>query len=542
MDFSIYNNDKSKLNKLNIKANTDFSQIQKKIGNDTLNSVWKIIDNGDNIVQKNELDLLNKLLNAADNTVDGQKGNNKLDSNELSKLLEKINNGSIREIFNRPETGTINTQKEKLKNYSYIDNVSPKPTDLKPGDYRVRLFGYTPGVVNVDYSELKALKKDEYYIDSYKREENEDGTFTEKPVIRKKQAAARNKSDWSEGVDRRIHKINLAANNAPSALQLKEELEAIGKEVGFEVESINIPEDKKYGLGMWMEDYGIRRADGKMLVIGQNSAKQIEALKTDREKLVSSVEHRKNIATSWQGSGAQYADEFATTIRNNEKVESKSYLEGGNVLNTKLKDGTPGAIIGEESLTFTLEAMGLENTEENIKLAKAQIAEDLGLKEENITFIPQYDFHIDMNYRPLHNGQVAVPDFEEAIKVLTETNIDNMKAREKAELIKELEELNEKTAPIREEAEKALTEKGYTLVKIPHFATRSKSTINFMNGIGGTAKNGDSYYITNHSEYPDLNDAISEYLKKAGIDKTYFVTTTKYLKRMGGVDCLTQET
>ena len=63
-----------------------------------------------------------------------------------------------------------------------------------------------------------------------------------------------------------------------------------------------------------------------------------------------------------------------------------------------------------------------------------------------------------------------------------------------------------------------------------------------MNGVGGTsAKTGQTYYITNKSEYPELQEIVQDYFKKAGIDNVYFVSTTDKLRRKGGIDCLTQE-
>ena len=222
-------------------------------------------------------------------------------------------------------------------------------------------------------------------------------------------------------------------------------------------------------------------------------------------------------------------------------VRSKSYLEGGNVLNTRLSDGTPAAVVGQESIGYTLQAMDLANNEENVEIAKKQIIEDLGLKAENVTFMPQYDFHIDMAYRPLHNGQMAVPDYDEGIKLLQETPIEGMTEQNKQELITQLTEMRDKTADIRRQAKEKLTEGGYEIVKIPCFATGSNSTINYMNGIGGTSKTGESFYITNKSEYPELNEAMKKYFKNAGIDKMYFVSTGPFLKAQGGIDCLTQE-
>ncbi|MBQ7074806.1 hypothetical protein IJM86_07365 [bacterium] len=50
--------------------------------------------------------------------------------------------------------------------------------------------------------------------------------------------------------------------------------------------------------------------------------------------------------------------------------------------------------------------MQLPDTEENRKKVKNQIATELGLDEQNIVFIPQFDFHIDMFYRPLNDGEI----------------------------------------------------------------------------------------------------------------------------------------
>ncbi|MCR5411968.1 MAG: hypothetical protein K6E76_03040 [Patescibacteria group bacterium] len=56
--------------------------------------------------------------------------------------------------------------------------------------------------------------------------------------------------------------------------------------------------------------------------------------------------------------------------------------------------------------------MNLQDTSSNQEQAKKQIAKDLGLSLDQIIFIPQFDFHIDMFYRPLHNGEIGVPDYE----------------------------------------------------------------------------------------------------------------------------------
>lgn len=330
-------------------------------------------------------------------------------------------------------------------------------------------------------------------------------------------------TNWNEGLNRTISRINIAKN-----IPFKSELIAIGQEEGFEVREIESGDD------VWIEDSSIRRFDGKKYVSMYEGAVELNdgAFTSDRG----------NIS---MGGGARVfsrGDAFNLEIDNSIKYYGTSYLEGGNVLNTLSKDGKPSAIVGDSSIAYTLDVMELENTPENVEKAKLQIAEDLGLSPNDVTFIPQYDFHIDMLYHPLDNGEIAIPDFEEAIQILKQNSISGMCEEEKNNRIARLEQLRDNTALIREEAEDKLKFAGYKLVKIPCFTTDSKDKTNFMNGVGGTSKKtGNKFFITNKSEYADLQEIIAGYFKKAGIDKVYFVSSTDYLGRMGGIDCLTQE-
>lgn len=459
MTYSFWNNSGTELSKIKFKKNENWSEIAKKTNNAKFNSLWTLVDNGDGIVQKDEIKMLNKLLKVADKSVENTKGNKQIENEELIALSKKIQDGTIKDEID-----------EKT-----FERISSNLT----------------------------------------------------------------KSTWSEGVDRNISQINISSVNINNAQSrqfpvIKEELEAIGKEVGFEVNDWKLLNSG----GIWIEDYGVRRSDGKMIVISEDAAGGVDANRRNREHI---IQNRKNISTIGQGSAVSYFDLVEAKFQQEDLVRSKSYLEGGNVLNTKLADGTPAAVVGEESIGYTLQAMGLENNEENVEIAKKQIAEDLGLKTEKVTFMPQYDFHIDMAYRPLHNGQMAVPDYDEGIKLLQETNIEGMSGQAKQALITKMTEMRDKTAGIRLQAENKLTEAGYEIVKIPCFATDSQSTINYMNGIGGTSKTGESFYITNKSDYPELNEAMKKYFKNAGIDKMYFVSTSPFLSAQGGIDCLTQE-
>jgi hypothetical protein len=87
----------------------------------------------------------------------------------------------------------------------------------------------------------------------------------------------------------------------------------------------------------------------------------------------------------------------------------------------------------------------------NIEIAKQQIAQDLELPLENIIYIPQFDFHIDMWFRPLQDGVIATPDFDSAIHILTDLlATEQFTPEEKTELetLKQgLETMNTTTAP-----------------------------------------------------------------------------------------------
>lgn len=316
--------------------------------------------------------------------------------------------------------------------------------------------------------------------------------------------------NWSEGLNRKINYIKIPESDDKRITTLKKELEDIGNQVGFKVIETQTPQ-------LWLEDYAIRRFDGHTLFEPENN--------------------------SYIGEADSYpVDFYRRTIEDYDSYKGKSMLQGGNTLNTLLADGTPAAIVGDWSIWQTIEAYFTEENESNITKAINMIADDLGIKPENITFIPQFDFHIDMFYRPLQNGVVAIPDFETGIEILN--NTENIPQQEKEDLLSKLNEVNNLTKKIQNEAKEILENSGYKLVKIPCFSVQSgygASKINYMNGICGMSANGEKYYITNKSNYSELDEIIKKYFTDAGIDKVFFVSTQPFLNLLGGIDCLTQE-
>jgi len=410
----------------------------------------------------------------------------------------------------------------------------------------------------VDAKELNLLNEIFLYIDSLKKkndvlskkeikkfsEQLKTGQIDLNEIL--KNDTSGDSINWSEGLERKVSTIKLALMQKDT--ELHRQLEKIAQEQGFTIEF----EESLYD---WIEDSSIRRHDGKIYVSNHSdpTAKKLCPYRSFKSE-------KGNVNAKSQGHVLSDGYAFDLKIDSEKKYYGTSFLEGGNVLNTIKADGTPGAIVGQSSIGMTLElleldpldvySMELTPTPESLELAKKYIADDLGLNVSDVTFLPQFGFHIDMCYRPLQNGKIAVPDIGEGIKLLKEVYSEKVK---QGATPKELEKLKEKISELIDEANKIngisneanekLINDGYELVPIPFFTNNGDYTTNFMNGVAGTSpKTGETFYITNSSEdIPELDNILKEYFIKAGIDNVYFVSTKEFLWREGGMDCLTQE-
>lgn len=211
----------------------------------------------------------------------------------------------------------------------------------------------------------------------------------------------------SEGLERHISTIKIGHIfwNNPRYFQ---ELQDIGEELWFSVEPIDACTYRS-------EDTAIIRSDRKVYfpyAQEENRTSLGDYCSPKREKVSDRYQGQTYHENQWEC----MKDHWRFDTEN--LYPWTSYLEGGNVLNTLTADGKPWAIIWEESIQYTLRAMNLKDTPANRDTAKRHIAEDLGLSLDQIIFIPQFDFHIDMFYRPLHNGEIGVPDYEAWIQYL----------------------------------------------------------------------------------------------------------------------------
>lgn len=578
MTFSYYGKDNN-IKRLNIEVGKKWSSYKVKNDNPLLNSVFDAVDKiSDGKVNEDESDILHRLLKIADSQIEGLKGNNIIENDELNFLIDKINEYELESLEGNhsyeivtPKIIDIPNDIDKLNNYEYLSTFIDFGENEDESNDKIKIEK-----VAVDYSDLRNLEHGKYYVDSWRESLNEDGITTYTPVVRKIQKSNQDGTkNWSEGINRNISKIQFDRIGGDSALL--EFMKKVGEEQGFSLELLD-------GAECWIEDFGVIRADKKQVI----PCCDLDFVMRMYDNQNTIIAKRAHITVNKQGNAIQCdkgntpnAIRYSHTVAQEDIIQGKTYLEGGNVLNTLTKNGEPAAIIGEESIQYTMCAMLAaelgdtaeaiektkqiikDNSEEYVYKAKKLIAQELGLKEENITYIPQFDFHIDMHYRPLNNGQIGIPDYEAGINILKDLihKIDNQqenhlqnKKQEYLKLINKLEELETKTKEIAKSAEDKLIKQGYEIVKIPCFTdidnggqgfnkSSVENAINFMNGICGTsAKTNDKFYITNTSGDKILDDYMEKYfIENVGFDKVYFAPTKDDLSSLGGIDCLTKE-
>lgn len=488
------------------------------VENKSLNSIFARICGDDNSSTEDKEVCIARLFAIADKYLKSSNGNGVLDLTELEELK-----------FAMDAAHVVDTNEESVitsGSYLYVSKEYNRIICIK-------------GNFNKHPLDLSTLPKGKYYIIPKTKVDHFYNFCEEDPdyeIVRLQDEWGNGyDKSWSEGLDRQIGTIRISGsvnNRNGYGKQVLDEMTQLGNKYGFNVEVIEMSAD-------WIEDYSVRRWDGKVLLPKYDYNFTTYA---DRKNISS---RRKNISSGIQGSAARgLSSEYAKMVPLSDKVVGDSYIEGGNILNTIKKDGKPAAVIGQETIDYTLYALKKENPDATEELAIQVIAKDLGLAPEDITFIPQFDFHIDMAYRPLHDGQMAIPDYNLGIELLRKTTFSEPFETKKTELIQMLEELAEKSSNIINEAEENLKSDGYKVVRIPYFylAGDDYQTINYMNGVGGTTQDGTSFYITNRSGIPELDEVMKKYIEEnCQIDNVEFVSTQKFLKHSGGIDCLTQE-
>jgi len=299
--------------------------------------------------------------------------------------------------------------------------------------------------------------------------------------------------------------------------------------------------------------------------------------------------------------------------------EQRTYNEGGNMLSGTLPNGEPYGIIGRDGLlasTFLLEsrgapefapalvaqrriALGLDNpplvvrelnplspeqqqeldrtltrlqavnpgaTADDAKdfLAKMDItkdifAQDTGIARENLVFVSQPGFHIDMHMRMLGPGQVMVNDYDQTIRLLEDAKSratpGSWEERELDSMIADARTKQTSMQPVMDQITRQLGDAGLGLEVIPapgvmegRMANGRTRHANFMNAIPGSSQGSNrQFYATNHTSLAPLRAAFEDFMRQQGVEQVYWIGTgggehsksaaERSLDGDGGLDC-----
>lgn len=221
------------------------------------------------------------------------------------------------------------------------------------------------------------------------------------------------------------------------------------------------------------------------------------------------------------------------------------FQEGGNSFIGKYPNGEKWMIIGADAERYA-------NTD--------LIAQAYGIKSENIHFIPQQDYHLDLTMRPIGYPYILVDDPE-----LTKKHIKTLEKEFNSTELQYVKETLEKGSlgyrGMYESCDtvvKELENLGFKPIRI---AGVYSNEINFMNAIVNKHKDGKISYITNSSKCDSplkckIQELFEEDLKKAvpNLDEVYFIAgegpkgkpQINHLmdilnRQAGGLHCMTVE-
>jgi len=284
------------------------------------------------------------------------------------------------------------------------------------------------------------------------------------------------------------------------------------------------------------------------------------------------------------------AEAFAKSI-NLTPRKLQSSIQGGNYFKGINDKDEYFAIIGENDRINTAKKIALEdagkevtcygnldttitpyngNEKEYEKKATLLIAKDLNIDPKNLFFIPQPNFHIDMELRPLNYPYILVNDYDCSIEVLKKAQKEAKDTLTK----NQLEKLIFNTRTCRDFSAvstaytnmdivtKELESYGFKVIKVP--GKFDYSGTNFMNATVHQRPNGDLVYITNESCWhkqeitnpprPNLNKLFEKALKEKvpQIKQVYFLSgpeiyhgcsyiRNKLEDKEGGIHCMTLE-
>ena len=241
-------------------------------------------------------------------------------------------------------------------------------------------------------------------------------------------------------------------------------------------------------------------------------------------------------------------DEYTKCSDAIKETLQKTHIAGGNYYFAKNKSGKELALVGKNELD---------------KFSDEIIKNMLGT--DNLVFVPQMDYHMDLFLRPLDKGRVLLTDDRLTKKMLIDgfNKIKNtavqLNQQNRMDELKKLEEpfvqlgiytrgiddiINSNNFAQTDETAKVLEDAGFEVIRVPGrlYETRTSGLkngvfliqlFNFMNANVLPNKNGDLVYITNKSDIDENTFGITPEIEKLtgfSVQKTFTEALKPYIK------------
>ncbi len=266
-----------------------------------------------------------------------------------------------------------------------------------------------------------------------------------------------------------------------------------------------------------------------------------------------------------------------------EVINTRSYIEGGNLLGGTTSDGEAFALIGRDSLVlsaFHLDAQGafssravdakvremersgrltqrdVEVTAQKLALAdratswwaptsvnashyreaapflakleltKDIIANDIDLPVDRVAFVTQPEFHIDMHMRPLAPGEILVQHPAACMQLIEEALADprlqSWESNELRAMYQTAAEEQRVMGHVYDQIIREVEDAGLLAIPAPGVFSGYRLA-NFMNAVPGTTQNDQTYFLTNASSIKPLERAFERFVKALGVDRVEFL-------------------
>ncbi len=241
-------------------------------------------------------------------------------------------------------------------------------------------------------------------------------------------------------------------------------------------------------------------------------------------------------------------DEYTKCSDAIKETLQKTHIAGGNYYFAQNKSGKELALVGKNELD---------------KFSDEIIKNMLGT--DNLVFVPQMDYHMDLFLRPLDKGRVLLTDDRLTKKMLVDgfNKIKNtavqLNQQNRMDELKKLEEpfvqlgiytrgiddvINSNNFAQTDETAKVLEDAGFEVIRVPGrlYETRTSGLkngvfliqlFNFMNANVLPNKNGDLVYITNKSDIDENTFGITPEIEKLtgfSVQKTFTEALKPYIK------------